>query len=403
MSLTFLNFFNFEDRPWTLIVQTAANGTTSVTERKLGGPSSNSHVPGDVLPPSITIISTTTIGNQRVVVVTRALKGLSKDYYTFNIEATNPTISFITASGNTPTLSYHKVKEPFSLTMLPINGQNQGACVCPQKPAPFGQALGSLIYNPVANQTYDTGTGSVAFGGYKTCKPYPVTVLLEQKNPTCDIRYYKGGQWACHHMWSLLDADQQIPWVDQPLVLHQKWRFYTQPYNASYHTPVHYGSDTDLVIGSPYEYDVPTCSKDVPGCELIDGNWIHTISGSKYGKHHFVSLNFHCHAPTCLSMEVYACSKNISLSNCNATTGTLLCKQKPVYGGTNAKELNNTKFNEPGYIAIPDCLWGNGFGLEKPINLTGVPLHMIKKCNGTYNGRAQGHYGEMAGGQPWVF
>ena len=50
------------------------------------------------------------------------------------------------------------------------------------------------------------------------------------------------------------------------------------------------------------------------------------------------------------------------------------------------------------YIAIPDCFWGSGeFGLEAPPDLQDVPLHMVKVSNATY-----GHYGEMAGGQPWV-
>ena len=32
------------------------------------------------------------------------------------------------------------------------------------------------------------------------------------------------GQSSCHHMWSLLDADQEIPWTDEPLVMHHKYR-----------------------------------------------------------------------------------------------------------------------------------------------------------------------------------
>ena len=31
------------------------------------------------------------------------------------------------------------------------------------------------------------------------------------------------------------------------------------------------------------------------------------------------------------------------------------------------------------------------------MNLTDVPLYIVKIANATY-----GHYGEMAGGQPWV-
>ena len=52
----------------------------------------------------------------------------------------------------------------------------------------------------------------------RRCAPQPRSDLLAMNNPTCDVRTYVGGQTSCHHMWSLLDADQPIPWVDQPLV-----------------------------------------------------------------------------------------------------------------------------------------------------------------------------------------
>ena len=31
---------------------------------------------------------------------------------------------------------------------------------------------------------------------------------------------------------SLLDAEQEIPWADQPITFHQKWRFWVQPYES---------------------------------------------------------------------------------------------------------------------------------------------------------------------------
>jgi hypothetical protein len=294
---------------------------------------------------------------------------------------------------------YHANKLPSRLTLLPVGEAAPGACVCPEKPAAFGQATGQLVYAPwrcgVAlsrhsfcvssagivvcvttetkcslreskdkpraddiapaqakcvrgatsvlcgnryhrtNQSVDVGGGAVAFGRSK-CAPFPATVLNEQRNPTCDIRYYQGGQWACHHLWSLLDADQEIPWTDTPLVLHHKWRIYVQPFNASYHTRLTYGFDASLLIGSPYEYDVPNCSATgggVPGCALggpDNKTWIHTITGAKRGTDTFAQLNFHCHAPTCLSMAVYACPAGTALTDCNASTGKLICEQRPV-------------------------------------------------------------------------
>jgi hypothetical protein len=329
-------------------------------------------------------------------------KGASAEYYTFDARAATASVDFIAAVGTGAVLAYHKGHQPSKLTLLPLAGP--GACVCPVKPAAFGDGVGQLIYNANANETVDTGTGAVAFRAGK-CRPFPRTVLLEQRNPTCDIRHYRGGQWACHHKWSLLDADQTIPWSDRPLVFHHKWRIYTQPYNASYHQAVAYGFGTDLTIGSPYEYDVPACAgpggAQLPGCAYDAGTntWVHTITGSIVARASFAQLNFHCHAPTCLSMAVYKCDKAVPVESCDATVGELICEQRPVYGGTNAAVLNGTQFDEPGYIAIPDCLWGSAeFGLEAPWNLTGVPLHMVKTANATWP-----HYGEMAGGQPWVF
>jgi hypothetical protein len=285
-------------------------------------------------------------------------------------------------------------------------------CVCPQQPTEFGQASGALVYQQT-NQSADVGSGRADYFGPakhgKMCAAWPSTSILEQRNPTCDIRYYRGGQWACHHKWSLLDADQPIPWTDQPLVFVHKYRFWVQPFEPSYHTPVTLGEmagsrypNAALLLGSPWEYDVPKCAEGVAGCAFEGGMWVHTISGSTLGQDHlmrYVSLNNHCHAPTCLSVSVYACAKGTPLADCNANVGKLICRTDPVYGGTGNNATRGSRFDEPGYIAIPDCFWGDAeFGLEPPPDLRGVPIHVVKKANAT-----SGHYGEMSGGQPWVF
>ena len=168
---------------------------------------------------------------------------------------------------------------------------------------------------------------------------------------------------------------------------------------------VHLISHADVIV-SRYEYDVPKCDASVPGCALVNGSWIHTITGSKVGSGNFVSLNFHCHAPTCDYMSVFACPKGTTLAECTAGTSEeaaakgfkLLCRQEPVYGGTGNPVLNGTHFDEKGYIAIPQCYWGSPeHGLESPIDVTGVPLFMIKTAKADI-----GHYGEMAGGQPFA-
>jgi hypothetical protein len=86
------------------------------------------------------------------------------------------------------------------------------------------------------------------------------------------------------------------------------------------------------------------------------------------------------------------------LKDCNPSVGDLICETKPIYGGTGHPAMVGTKFDEPGYIAIPECVWGSKeYGLEPPVDLDGVPLYIEKKSNAT-----EGHYGEMSGGQPWV-
>eukprot|EP00756_Hemistasia_phaeocysticola_P032008 Hpha_TRINITY_DN16387_c2_g1::TRINITY_DN16387_c2_g1_i3::g.62124::m.62124 len=380
---------NMADAPWTVVVD--GNGT--VSEHKLAN-----HAAGTQLAPSVKVLSHSVAAGVRTVVLTRPLKGSSADYYTFNPASADTTIPFINAVGSGPAFAYHKDRAPSALTLLPNGGG--GACVCPEAPKPFGQATGKLVYHRVESQKADTGTGSVGFGANK-CAPWPSTVMINQSNPTCDIRHYRGGQWACHHMWSLLDADQEIPWADQPLVFHHKYRFWVQPYNASYHQKLTLGerAGSAMLIGSPWEYDVPKCAEGVAGCSVENGTWVHTITGGLIGKHTLAALNFHCHAPTCLTMEVWACPKGTPIPECNPSKGKLICREQPVHGGSGDPSTHGTRFDETGYIAIPQCMWGpKEFGLEAPVDITGLTLHVIKRCNAT-----DGHYGEMAGGQPWVF
>jgi hypothetical protein len=92
-----------------------------------------------------------------------------------------------------------------TMSFVPSSG-SVGACVCPEAPKPFGAASGTLTYT-ATNQSIDTGTGAVGFKANK-CAQWPQTSLVPQGNPTCDIRHYRGGQSACHHMvrWGCVRA-----------------------------------------------------------------------------------------------------------------------------------------------------------------------------------------------------
>ena len=87
----------------------------------------------------------------------------------------------------------------------------------------------------------------------------------------------------------------------------------------------------------------------------------------------------HCHAPSCISMELY-----------HADTGELLCAHYPHYGQT------HQIFDELGYLALPPCLWGKDTeGLMEPVYLPyDANLTSIKRNNNTF-----AHYGEMASWQ----
>jgi hypothetical protein len=171
-------------------------------------------------------------------------------------------------------------------------------------------------------------------------------------------------------MWSLLDAEQAIPWPEQPLTYHLKFRIWFQDYSVGEHINV---KRTTWGIASPVDYDVPQCPTGTPLDQCI-----HRISGTFTvpGQNiHLVAAHFHCHAPTCLDISLY-----------DNETGTLICTEKPLYGNS------TSKFGEPGYILQPPCLWGSAkYGLDPPVSVGGKTLTAIKHSNSTY-----GHHGEMA-------
>jgi hypothetical protein len=405
-----------KDAPWTIIVD--GNGT--VSERQLAD-----QRPGQLLKPSVVVASSAVVGGKRTVVLTRSLKGRSPRYFSFDAAAA--AVPMITAVGSGPVLAIHKAKDPVVLSLLPVGSSSGGACVCAGKPAPFGTQKGKLLYTPTTQTGEKGALGATNFGNY--CPPDSLRDdLRAHLNPTCDVRSYTGGQIACHHMWSLLDKEQEIPWPDQPLEYQLKYRFWYQDYNASFHRDLRYSGGTsnwDVGAGSGpgrpagAEYDVPKCnSTSQPGCKYEDfmgkplpagaagGVWVHYVTGhfyigesSKSGPWKPIVAHMHCHAPTCLSMALY-----------DNRTGAPICVERATYGGPNnrsaAQERDNAAafdratMNEPGFVAVPPCVWGesshsyNGRDLQAPPSLGGVPLRVVKRCNATF-----GHHGEMAHGQ----
>ncbi len=86
------------DAPYAIIV--LGNGT--VQERRLAD-----HLAGQLLPPSVTVVSNTVQAGRRTVVLTRPVAGASPLHYTFN--PATLLLTFINAIGASPDLSYHQV------------------------------------------------------------------------------------------------------------------------------------------------------------------------------------------------------------------------------------------------------------------------------------------------------
>ena len=57
-----------------------------------------------------------------------------------------------------------------------------------------------------------------------------------------------------------------------------------------------------------------------------------------------------------------------------------MCRESPLYGGTGSLDLK--RFDEPGYIAQPPCLWGAAeHGLEAPPAVGGRMMYAEAKTN----------------------
>ena len=151
-------------------------------------------------------------------------------------------------------------------------------------------------------------------------------------------------------------------------------------YDVKRHTPA-YGWNTGIG-GDTAEYDVPKCPEGTPVEKCThEITGVVTVPGDKM---HFVGAHYHCHAPTCLKMEIY-----------NNATGELICAEETYHGqGNNINKgaaKGTDRFDEEGYIAQRVCLWGNStYGLEKPPLMSGTKIFIRAITNST-----NGHHGEM--------
>jgi len=295
--------------------------------------------------------------------VTRSLQGA---HYNFSMHQT--TIPFIAAVGSGPTFDIHKSAADATLTMLATDAPN---CVCAKDPPAFGKGGGSFVYEDGSKVAFKNLCEGPRSDGANSSE------VLEQRNPTCDLRTYTGGIQTCLDTWRLLDREQPVPWQDQPLEYVHKFRFWFLPeYTPSLQEPLHFSWHLGAATG---EYDVPQCPAGT-----APENCTHRLAGTQLipDEHaYLVALKSHCHSGTCISIQIYY-----------NDTGELICDQRSVFG----QENPNPRFAEPGYINRPPCLWGHGYGLALPPKVGGRVLRAVAITNAT-----NGHHGEM--GIPVLF
>jgi hypothetical protein len=369
------------DAPYTIIVN-----DTGVAEQKIGTCGEEAeHCAGRPLETTLVVLFHSVVNGLRTVVMTRDMSGATSDHYTF-LPAEQSTIRLLTAVGNGFAFGYHAGHMPITLTLTSRNGNN--TCVCDD--------------GKITQMCDQNGQHCAQF--VKACVAAPDGSLVEQANPTCNSGTYSGGLSCCSHGRILLDSAQERR--PELLRYHMKFRFWYEEYNVTNRTPSHRNLQrlywqTEANAG---EYDVPpafaklgfpiagypnwpidtptpgtTCTGACPNgydCECV-----HTIHYMwKTEPMRIIYAGGHCHAPSCISIELF-----------RNDTGEIICRQSPIYGtGT------TDKWDQAGYLTLPPCLWGDDSGLLPSVLIpAGVELLSIKKNRNTF----VGHYGEMASWQ----
>jgi hypothetical protein len=178
-------------------------------------------------------------------------------------------------------------------------------------------------------------------------------------------------------------------------VVYYKWRFYFTDFDEAKQTPtVH----LEWQLGH-IEYDVPVAAPGTPpedmihelssafntrdmmmyshpNCDVVTEPYCvdaNKVTSKGIG---LIMAGGHCHAPACLSLELY-----------NADTGALVCRVTPVHG------KSDDPMNEDGYLWLPPCVWGDAKdGLQAPPVLhLDTNFTTVKRTNNSVY-----HYGVMA-------
>ena len=206
-----------KDLPYAIIV----DGAGRVTERRLAD-----HGPGTQLMTSLRVEANTVRDGRRTVVVSRPVRGATKEHFTF------PTLpgdlAIISAVGDTAQLAYHKAKTGAVVTLLPTRA---AACVCPATQTHYISYMDEV---------------TLQFGEY-SCEDRPRSDMARYgeaaaggragPNLACHSATYHGGLQCCRHGWLLTDRgqDEAVP-RDKVDTYYLKWRYYFQVQYSTVHS-----------------------------------------------------------------------------------------------------------------------------------------------------------------------
>ena len=354
------------DAPYAIIV----DGYGAVTERRLAN-----HAKGDLLPPSVTVVSSAAADGVRTVVVRRSVAAPSPRHWA--LPTAPGGIDVLVANGCGPTLARHCGHAAATLVLVPAAAR---ACVC---------TPGEKTYLRYMDE------GALEFG--YTCTDEPRSDMLRHgdgtgravSNAACKMQTYHGGLQCCRHTWFLTDKanDGDIPpQVDRYWL---KWRYYFQEYvpaapsAPASHRGLHHW--VFLIDDAVNDYEEDAVAYGTPSVGKIRARLTARQLGLEdvprvYHNLSLLVMTPHCHAPSCIREELW-----------DADTNTLLCNVTAEYGDARYGSLD-APFNERGYVAIPPCLFGHQPGLPKPWTLRpDANLTAVKYFNNTWR-----HLGQMA-------
>ena len=382
----------------------------SVNERELG-----MHQQGHNIPTSVKVISHTVADGKQTFVVTRNMKGMTANHYTFKGQQNS--IDYISALGEGPTFAYHKVKSAGTMFFTEVGSPT---CLCSvgydegtlggfawggQRCSP--PPLGQMIHDPRWNNTKGiNGQGNSS--NWPSWNDNPIDTANDGINPTCSLKKYRGGLRCCHGNDFIADTDVVLKSQNASTTYFQmKYRYYFEDadVSASKGGIITQNVDTKKDIGWFIEHgnnedDIPPCdpSQDMVPVDyfppfarqgLLDekvciNNITSNATGTEFAgaapngtEIQMIHVEGHCHIG-CLSMQLW---------NMSATPPKIVCQTYNTYG------QSNEVHDEQGFVrGSLTCVFADpADGYEAPPVVRPTDQFMsIKTSNSTY-----ARYGDM--------